>query len=111
MSSPRVPSRSLVPYTKPLLLPLFLPVVGVLLFVEDLEDEDGSETRTRWSRASSFSPEENGDEKRPSVRFCYKENTVWTMTMKTNKALTMLSTKRATFVLALFFLFQSSATI
>jgi hypothetical protein len=94
MSSPRfVPSRSLVPYAKPLLLPLFLPVVVVvLLFVEDLEDEDGSETRTRWSRASSFSPEENGDEKRPSVRFCYKENDVWTMTMKTNKALTMLST-------------------
>jgi len=89
-------------------LPLFLPVVVVvLLFVEDLEDEDGSETRTRWSRASSFSPEE----KRPSVRFCYKENNVWTMTMKTNKALTMLSTKRATFVLALFFLSQSIATI
>mgnify|MGYP001184184062 CR=1 FL=1 len=89
-------------------------VAGVMLFnafVEDLEDEDGSETRTRWSRASSFSREENGDEKRPSVRFCYKENNVWTMTMKTNKALTMLSTKRATFVLALFVLSQSIATI
>jgi len=90
-------------------LPLFLPVVVgvVLLFVADLEDEDGSETRARWSRASSFSPEE----KRPSVRFGYKENDVWTMTMKTNEALTMLSTKRATFVLALFFLSQSIATI
>ena len=122
MSSPRVPSRSLVPYTKPLLLPLF-PVV-VVAFVEDLEDEDGSEnssethrprsnhfsspflsfsfpkhswsrcssrscsshSRTRrWSRASSFSPEENGDEKRPFLRFCYKENDGM-MTMKSSSS-------------------------